>query len=87
MSLSYLSNLIQNHIGCFHSEYDIKKVQVSPSNTRPQYCVIATCTRCKGPANHVIQSPRESDSKSVAAAAWLVLNNFDFTTGKPLNKD
>jgi hypothetical protein len=86
MSISYLSNLIQNNLGCWHYEYDIKKVQVSASDTHPQYCVIADCKRCNQPVNHVIQRPRESDSRSVAAAAWLVSNNFDFVTGKPLNE-
>lgn len=84
MSLNFLSNSIQNYIGCWHSETDIKKVQVSITNDHPQYCVLGKCTRCGLDNNYIVTQPHDSDYKSINAAAWLVANNFDFTTGKPL---
>lgn len=84
MSLSYLSNFIQNFIGCFHSETDITKVQVSIGDNHPQYCVLGKCKRCGEDNNYVVASPRESNKKSVDAAAWLVKNNFNFITGNPI---
>jgi len=86
-NLSYLSNSIQNFIGCFHSETNIKKVQVSVANDHPQYCVLGQCKRCGSDYNYVVSHPRDTDYKSVQAASWLAANNFDFITGKPLNKE
>ena len=87
MSLSYISNSIQNFIGCFHSETNIKKVQVSVANDHPKYCVLGNCKRCGSDNSYVVSHPRDSDYKSVQAASWLAANNFDFVTGKPLNKE
>ena len=85
MSLSFLSEFIQNKIGCWHFQSDITKVQVSVANDHPQYCVLATCKRCNVSTDYVVSHPKESDTRAVAAAAWLTKNNFDFVTGKPLN--
>ena len=87
MSFSYLSNSIQDFIGCFHSEIEITKVQVSTGNYHPQYCVLGKCKRCGSDHNYIVSHPRDSDYKSVQAASWLVANNFSFTTGNPLNKE
>jgi hypothetical protein len=65
----------------------IKKVQVSVGNDHPQYCVLGQCKRCGSDYNYVVSHPRDSDQRSVNASAWLAANNFDFITGKPLNKE
>lgn len=88
MSLSYLSNFIQNNItGCFHSETNITKVQVSVASDHPQYCVLTKCKRCNSDCAYVVSHPSERNQKAVDAAAWLTRNNLDFTTGKPLNNN
>lgn len=86
MFFTYLSNFIQNNItGCWHSDTYITKVQVSATIRHPQYCVLSKCKRCNSDCNNIIIRPNE-DKKSSDAAAWLVQNNFDFTSGKPLNE-
>lgn len=82
---SYLSNFVQNYVGCFHSETEITKVQVSVAMDHPQYCVLGKCKRCGIDNNYVVSRPSQTDQKSVNASAWLTAHDFDFVTGVQLH--
>ena len=84
--ISYVSNFIQSQLGCWHLQTKITKVSVSLAENHPQYCVLGTCKRCGVEDKFVITHPRDGDQRSVDAAAWLVENNFDFITGKPIQR-
>ena len=78
---------------CIHSKYDIEHVQASRTNGFfgigcTKYCIIANCSFCKKPMNQVLNLCEDLTTKenklSEDAAVWLVKNNFDFITGKPI---